>query len=135
MIFPVQELVNYTSELLEENLPDTVIVSGMEKIIEKSWDVKSDTKFALGLAKLTAVLRNFSIFCSEKNSENPTKLLAVSKFSTSQEKFISSKLSLWFPEIWELYEEKIVCKTSPSEIIVNFSLKDEEYFLDSFSSN
>jgi len=131
----VQEIVKFTCEASVESLPSTVIICGIDEIIQKSTAVNSERKFAQNFARLVAILQSFSIFCAEKNNESCTRLLAVTKLNLCQERFLSSKFSLWFPEIWEAHEEKFVCKSSPRKVTVNFSLTDNEYFLESFMSN
>lgn len=130
-----QELVKYTSDAPANSLPDTVIVADMEKIIEKSEAGnadKSDRKFAQSFAKLAAILQDFCLFCAEQNERNYSRFVAFAKFSPSQERFLSPKLKLWFPEIWELFPTSIVCKTSPRELTVKFFLKDDQFYLESY---
>jgi len=105
----------------------------MEKIIEKSetGGDKSDRKFGQSFAKLAAILHDFCLYCAEKNEQNYSRLVAFAKFSPSQERFLSTKLKLWFPEVWELSPSAIVCKTSPRELAVKFYLKDDQYYLES----
>ena len=130
-------MVKFTSEASADSLPDTVIVAAMEKIIEKgdAGGEKNDRKFALSFAKLAAILQDFSLFCAEKNDAS-TRFLVVAKLSLGQERFLSPKLSLWFPEIWEVYQDSIVCRTSSREpVTLKYFLSNNQYFLDSFSVN
>lgn len=106
----------------------------MEKIIEKSeaGHDKSDRKFGLSFAKLAAILQDFCLFCADKNERNFSRFVAFAKLCPSQERFLSPKLKLWFPEIWELFPTSIVCKTSPRELTVKFFLKDDQFYLESY---
>ena len=95
----------------------------MENIIKKSEagnTDKSDWKFAQSFAKLSAILQDFCLFYAEKNERNYSRFVAFAKFSPSQDRFLSPKLNLWFPEIWELFPTSILCKTSPRKMTVKF---------------
>eukprot|EP00092_Neocalanus_flemingeri_P024871 GFUD01026967.1.p1 GENE.GFUD01026967.1~~GFUD01026967.1.p1 ORF type:complete len:244 (-),score=101.96 GFUD01026967.1:55-786(-) len=132
----MRELVQFTNEAPADSLPDTVIVAGMEEIIEKSeiGDNKCDRKFGQSFAKFAAILHDFSLHCAERNDQNYSKLVAFVRFNPRQEKFLSTKLKFWFPEVWELFHSTIVCKTSPREMTVKFFLKDDQYYLESVTA-
>jgi len=131
-----KELVSFTNEAPVDTLPDTIVVAGLEEIIDKSETVgvKSDRKFGQSFAKLAAILQDFSLFCSGKNDQNFSRLVCFVKFSTSQERFLAAKLRLWFPEVWKLSSSSLVCKTSLTQLILKFYLKDDQYYLESMET-
>ena len=131
----VQDLIKFTNEVSpSQKLPDIVIVTDLERLLSEK-DIQNETderKFALKLARILAILKDFCSFCSKKKDGNAVYFVAFAHFNPNREKFLTSKFSFWFREVWKLFNDKIECKSSTRDVAIKFFLKDDQYFLDSY---
>ena len=128
-------MIKFTHELSpSQKLPDIVIVTDLERLITER-DVQNETderKLAQKLSKILAILKDFCSYCAKKKDGNAVYFVAFAHFDPNREKFLASKFSFWFREVWKLYNDKIECKSSTRNVSIKFFLKDDQYFLDSY---
>ena len=112
----------------KNNLPNTIIVSDLDTLVEKS-SGREDRDFLLGFIRLSAILVDFSHYFAKQN-QTPSTLLVLSKLPSAKAKVLSNRQQEFYSEFWRVESDKISCQSSKNKMIVNFSKKDNEYFLD-----
>ena len=103
-------------------------MSDLDTLVEKS-SGREDRDFLLGFIRLSAILVDFSHYFAKQN-QTPSTLLVLSKLPSSKTKVMSNRQQEFFSEFWRVETDKISCQSSKNKMIVNFSKKDNEYFLD-----
>ena len=107
-------------------------MSDLDQLVEKStgggsWEEKD---FLLTFMRLSAILVDFSNYFAQQN-QKPSTLVVFSKLSSAKMKLLKNRLQDWYSEFWRIEANKISCESSREKMSVNFSMKDNEYFLDS----
>ena len=116
----------------KEKFPSTIIVSDLDKLVLRSSQDgdKNDRDSRLMFLRLSAILTDFSDFLGQQNKK-PSTLLVFSRLDPPQMKLVESRLQEWYSEIWRMEDGRISCESSKHKMIVNFSLENNQYCLDS----
>ena len=80
----------------KNNLPNTIIVSDLDTLVEKS-SGREDRDFLLGFIRLSAILVDFSHYFAKQN-QTPSTLLVLSKLPSAKTKVLSNRQQEFYSE-------------------------------------
>jgi len=128
-----KDLLEYLNSLHQGIYPKTIIVTDLDKIVEKfsssSSNLSCNSQFCQNFAKISAILNDFGTFFSSEISA-PLCLQVFTRLESPLLSMLKQKLKFWYCEEWQLKPWQLTCLSSSKQQIIKFYLKDNQYYLE-----